>query len=123
MLEYKFFGNWRQVICVNDVEYCEAMKNPESALAKIVHGDSLQGLLKPCPYLPAHLSLNNFTNAMFIKLDKFDGEGKLKPDPGGNQWYFKGDMRITVKLRTDEDPKMLNLVLVYTLNFRNADSF
>jgi len=123
MIEYKFFGNWRQVISINDVDYCKEMKNPESTLAKLIASEAgnLQNIAHPCPYLPGPLRISNFTNGHFAMLDKLDDSGKYKDD--GGQWYFKGDMRLTLKLSTANDPKALNLMLAYTLSFRNADSF
>jgi len=122
IVEYKFFGNWREVINIKNVEYCSAMKDSDSAAAKIVEafGSLLQGALHDCPYEIGPIRIYNFTNPYMDEIDALDKSGKKI---SGHDWFFKGDSRIMFKVRTDDDPKVLDLLLAITTSFRNAESF
>jgi len=123
-LEYKFFGNYREVINLRDVEYCDALRDPESAAAKVVKAieAQMQGMLHKCPYLPGPLRMTNFTDGYQIHVDNLDkSSGNMTKD--FKKTIYKGDMRLTMKLSTDDDKKGLDLMVAYTLSFRNADTF
>jgi len=122
--EYKFFGNWRQIISYKDIEYCSERNDPNSAITRIVEHDLpwIDYALHKCPYLVGPIGIYNYTDQYWVEMDKMDKKGEKLP-ASFRRNIFKGDMRAKVKLRTDDDPKVLDLLIAYTLSFRNADTF
>jgi len=112
------------LVNVKDVEYCDTVKDRKSAASKIIETveDHMQGMVHDCPYLPGQLRMYNFTNNYLAHIDEMDKKGERLPS-FWNQWFFKGDIRIKLKLKTDDDANVLDLLVAYTMNFRNADTF
>jgi len=125
MAEYKFFGNWRTLINVKNAEYCSAMRDPNSAMAKIAsyYLPNLYHAIHPCPYLPGPLRITNFTNQFQVDAEKFDKGADAAIPSVFRAYAVKGDFRVKVKLRNDKDDNIFDLMLAFTLNYRNAPSF
>jgi len=124
--EVKLFGNYRQVINVRDIEFCSALNDPNSVLSKIVesYGHFLQGVIHKCPYEISRIGIYNFTDVKTEQIDKWaNAEQGIKLPKDLQVMAYKGDWRLKLKLATDDDPIGFDLMLLFTINFRNLDSF
>jgi len=119
------FGNWRQIISLNDIEYCSAVKDPNSAMSKIVANvkNSFQGLIHKCPYNIGPLRLHNFTDSWAQKVAERDTMDGKKFTKEFSDLVYNGDMRIKLKLRNKADPNILDFMLALTISYRNAATF
>jgi len=103
------------------------LSDPNSAISKLVdmYGYFLQGVVHACPYLPGRIGIYNFTDLNQDRIDKLlSSDGNIEKAPKKlRNMAFNGDYRLTLELATDEDPKVVKLVLTYLVYFRNTDLF
>jgi len=121
--EYKYMGNYREIANVKNVEYCSGIRNPNSALKKIrdMIAHTSQGFIHDCPYLVVPLRITNYTDPFMTEVDQMDkGDGKLTA--AFHLGAIKGDMRLRIKMTTDEDENFFDFMLAYTVKLRRASS-
>jgi len=125
MTEYKFFGNWRPLFNVKDAEYCSAMRDPNSAMAKIAsyYVPNLKHFVHACPYEIGPLRITNFTNQYQADAERFDKGADETIPVYFRAEVYKGDFRLKAKLRSDKDDNIFDFMLAFSLSFRNAPDF
>jgi len=121
--EYKIFGNYREIVNLKDIEYCSAMRDPNSAGSKLVlmFHHLCQGMVHPCPYRVGPLRISNFSDPFQAEMDNIDASVNLTDS--FNKLAYRGDVRIKIQLKADDDPKLADFMLAYTIKFRRASSF
>jgi len=81
-----------------------------------------QGALHECPYEVGPVRIVNFTDTYGQHMDELDKKGQLTP-ADIREYALRGDFRVKLSIGTPNDPRAYDLMMVLSINFRQADTF
>jgi len=130
LVEYKYLGNWRQIVGLNNQDACDLMTRSDGGsrwfydFINAFTGEAIHH----CPFLPSRFEIVNMTNFEFI--EGMDGSEPPLLDHEKKSTlsfymknFFKGDFRGTATLKSKVDPKVLQLVAFYTISENKFETF
>jgi len=130
LVEYKYLGNWRQIVRLNNKDLCEFLSRPgaKNRWAYEMLNELSSEAVHHCPFLPGRIEIVNLTN--FEVIEGLDGSEPALLDYQKKRnshllmkKMFKGDLRGTVTLKTKADPKVIHVSGVYTVSEQKYDTF
>jgi len=128
LVEYKYLGNWRQIVNLNNQDLCYHLSMAKSLGFLDLATELSNGIVHICPFKPSRLEIANLTN--FDVLELFFGSepsvvayAAVDEEAFMKKYRFKGDFRGTLTLKTKVDPKGLQVSGVYTISDKKLDTF
>jgi len=123
-VETKFFGNWRQLADLKNLDYCSLYKDKNSPITNFVSKleGYYQGAVHNCPYEIGPVRIVNYTDTFAQKMDNLDKKGQLTP-ADVRDYAMRGDFRLKFTLGTYKDPQAFDFMMVFSMTYRQADTF
>jgi len=128
LVEYKYLGNWRQIVSLNNQDLCYYLSLANNLGYLYLATELSNGFVHMCPFQISRLEIVNLTN--FDVFESFLGSEpsvieyvSVNEEASMKKYFFKGDLRGSLTLKTKADPKGVKISGIYTISGRKLDTF